>query len=75
MHTLMDQAHGAYLVRTESSKYVISLDLQTISRFPDQGPPTEFAALRRDRRQIDLLQICECRVGAPMELIVDLHLS
>jgi len=74
MHTLMDQTHGAYLVRTTSSRYVISLDLQIVIRFPDTGPPTEVAALRRDHDQIDLLAIEEATVGRPMNLIVDLHL-
>ena len=74
MHTLMDQARGAYLVRTQSSRYVISLDLQLVSRFPDAGPPTEVAALRRDCDQIDLLAVEDATVGRPMILIVDLHL-
>ena len=74
MHTLMDQAHGSYLVRTTSSRYVISLDLRVFTRYPGTGPPTEVAALRRDHGQIDLLSVYECTVGKSMELIVDLHL-
>ena len=74
MRTLMDQARGTYIVRTTSSRYLISLDLNVVSRFPDEGPPTEVAALRRDHDQIDLLAVYECTVGMPMELIVDLHL-
>lgn len=74
MHTLMDQARGAYLVRTKSSRYLISLDLNVVSRFPGDGPPTKVAALRRDCDQIDLLAVEEATVGRPMILIVDLHL-
>ena len=70
----MDEARGAYLVRTTASRYIISLDLNVVSRFPDTGPPTEVAALRRDHDQIDLLAVYECTVGKSMELIVDLHL-
>ena len=70
----MDEARGAYLIRTTSSRYVISLDLQVVSRYPDAGPPTEVAALRRDHDQIDLLSVYECTVGKSMELLVDLHL-
>ena len=74
MHTLMDQARGAYLVRTTSSRYLISLDLNIVRRHPDAGPPTEVAALRRDHKQLDLLAIFECTVGTAMVLAVDLHL-
>jgi hypothetical protein len=74
MHTLMDEARGSYLVRTTSSRYLISLDLNIIRRHPDPGPPTAVAALRRDNDQIDLLRVYECTVGKSMELIVDLHL-
>jgi len=74
VHTLMDQARGTYLVRTTSSRYVISLDLQIVRRHPNAGPPTEVAALRRDHVQVDLLAVYECTVGMEMELIVDLHL-
>jgi len=70
----MDEARGAYLVRTTASRYIISLDLNVVSRFPETGPPTEVAALRRDHDQIDLLAVYECTVGKSMELIVDLHL-
>jgi hypothetical protein len=74
MHTLMDQAHGAYLVRTTSSRYVISLDLNVVRRHPGTAPPTEVAALRRDHEQLDLLAMFECTVGTPMVLALDLHL-
>jgi hypothetical protein len=74
MRTLMDQAHGAYLVRTTASRYLISLDLHIVRRHPDAGPPIEVAALRRDHEQLDLLSVYECTVGKSMELIVDLHL-
>jgi len=70
----MDESRGAYLIRTTASRYIISLDLNVVSRFPDTGPPTEVAALRRDHDQIDLLAVYECTVGKSMELIVDLHL-
>lgn len=70
----MDQAHGAYVIRTTSSRYLISLDLSVVRRFPGDGSPTVVAALRRDHDQIDLLAIKEATVGRPMILIVDLHL-
>ena len=70
----MDQARGAYLVRTTASRYLISLDLNVVRRDPDPAPSTEVAALRRDHGQIDLLAVYECTVGKSMELIVDLHL-
>ena len=70
----MDEAHGTYLVRTTASRYVLSLDLQIVIRFPDTGPPTEVAALRRDCDQIQLLAVEDATVGRPMILIVDLHL-
>jgi len=70
----MDQAHGSYLVRTTASRYVISLDLQLVTRFPNTGPPTEVTALRCDHDQIDLLAVEDATVGRPMILIVDFHL-
>jgi len=74
VHTLMDESRGAYLVRTTASRYVISLDLNVVRRFPGTSSPNEVAALRRDNDQIDLLAVYECTVGKSMELIVDLHL-
>jgi hypothetical protein len=74
MHTLMDQARGAYLIRTTSSRYVISLDLYVVRRHPGIAPLTEVAALRRDHEQLDLLAVFECTVGTPMILALDLHL-
>jgi hypothetical protein len=74
LHTLMDQARGAYLVRTTASRYLISLDLNIVRRHPDAGPPTEVAALRCDHEQLDLLAVFECTVGSPMVLALDLHL-
>jgi hypothetical protein len=75
MQTLMDEARGMYLVRTSSSSvYLISLDLNVVSRFPGTGTPTEVAALRRDHEQLDLLAVFECSVGTPMVLAIDLHL-
>jgi hypothetical protein len=74
MDSLMDQSRGFYRVRTESSCYFISLDLNVFRRHPAAGSPTEIAALRRDRDQIDLLAVWECKVGSPMLLVADLHL-
>jgi hypothetical protein len=75
MQTLMDEARGIYLVRTSSSSvYLISLDLNVVSRFPGTGTPTEVAVLRRDHEQLDLLAVFECTVGTPMVLAIDLHL-
>jgi len=74
MQTLMDQARGVYLVRTTASRYVLSLDLLVVTRFPDTGPPTAVAALRRDHDQLDLLAVFECTVGSAMVLALDLHL-
>ena len=74
MHTLMDQAHGAYMIRTTSSRYVISLDVYVVRRHPGTAPPTLVAALRRDHDQLDLLAVFECTVGMAMVLALDLHL-
>jgi hypothetical protein len=74
VHTLMDQARGAYLVRTTSSRYLISLDLNIVRRHPVDAAPTEVAALRHDHDQIALLAVYECTVGMPMLLVIDLHL-
>jgi len=70
----MDQARGTYLVRTTASRYVISLDRNVVVRFPNTGPPTEVAALRRDHDQIHLLAVEDATVGRPMILVLDLHL-
>jgi hypothetical protein len=73
MHTLMDETRGAFLVRSQSSEYVISLDLNVVRRLP-YAFVHEVASLRRDGQQMDLLQILECTVGREMLVLVDMHL-
>lgn len=72
--SLMDAVEGAYRVRTAASTYIIDLDRNVIRRAPRTGDD-EGALLRRDDELITLLEVKECTVGRPLELLVDLHVA
>ena len=72
MQTLMDSTEGAYRVVTTDSSYLVDLDRMVIRRVP-RTEDVDGSLLRRDDELVTLLQTVECSVGAPMLLLVDLH--
>lgn len=68
----MDGTDGANLVVTTDSSYLVDLDRMVVRRTQRSQDP-DGSHLRRDDELVTLLQIVEWSVGAPMRLLVDLH--
>jgi hypothetical protein len=67
-------------VTTETSVYLLELDLKQVTRVPDAGagPPPGFspapiASLRRDHESAPLLELITCTVGEPMRMLIDIR--
>ena len=70
---LEDDAPGRFRITTRSgTRYLIDLDRRVIRREPAFVGGS--VMLRRDGQNLDLVFLRECRVGAPLIVLVDLHL-
>lgn len=71
---------GRWQVTTETSVYLLELDLKQVTRVPDAGagPPSGFspaaiASLRRDHEPVPLLKLITCAVDEPMRMLIDVR--
>lgn len=77
---------GRWQVTTESSRYIIDLDANTLTRAPGSGPehhksdrhPSRAGGrykqsqLRKDEQQIPLLDMSPVVVGYPLTVLIDI---
>ena len=71
MDSLQDEEKGTYVVTTESStRYWLDLYRRTLRR----APSFELDALRRDGKDLDLVELLDCRVGHPLKVLINLNL-
>jgi len=80
MDDLTDSERGRFLVRTESSRYVLELtdDGHRLCRLPGDGggpvehlpPPGPVSTCRHDGNELVLLHISQCRLGKPAEFVL-----
>ena len=80
MDELTDSERGRFLVRTESSRYLLELtdDGHRLHRMPGEGvgpveylpPPGPASILRHDGNKLVLLHIGQCRLGRPAEFVL-----
>ena len=73
MYTLMDTPTGVYRVTTESSTYVVDLDLMIVTRIPGVHN-REVATMRHDGQPMRLLGLDDCTVGRSLVMFVDLRI-
>lgn len=69
---------GIWAVTTETSSYIVNLTENTVTRIPGDlatPPLTDIitATLRRDNTTVPLLMLRLCRVGEPMQLLLDIR--
>lgn len=71
---------GRWQVTTETSVYLLDLDMKQVTRVPDAGAgpppgwsPAPIAALRRDHESVPLLKVITCTVGEPMRMLIDVR--
>ena len=70
---LEDDAPGRFRITTRSgTRYLIDLDRRLIRREPAFAGGS--VMMRRDGQDLDLVFLRECRVGAPLIALVDLHI-
>jgi hypothetical protein len=70
---LEDDAPGRFRITTRSgTRYLIDLDRRLIRREPAFTGGS--VVMRRDGQDLDLVFLRECRLGAPLIALVDLHL-
>jgi hypothetical protein len=80
MDELTDSERGRFVVRTESSRYMLELtdDGYRLCRVPGDGvgpvehppPPGPVSTLRRDGNELVLLHIGQCRLGNPAQFVL-----
>lgn len=80
MNELTDSDRGRFLVRTESSRYLLDLtdNGHRLCRVPGDGagpvehlpPPGPASILRHDGNELVLLHIGQCRLGRPAEFVL-----
>jgi hypothetical protein len=73
VHTLMDTPTGVFTVTTESSTYVVDLDLMIVTRIPGVHD-REVATMRHDGQPMRLLGLDDCTVGRSLIMFVDLRI-
>src|SRR5690554_6465473 len=67
------EAVGRWRVTTRTgTRYLVDLDRQCVRREPARGGSS--TSMHRDQQDVDLLQLMQCRIGAPLVLLLDLHL-
>lgn len=80
MDELTDSERGRFVVRTESSRYLLELsdDEHRLCRVPRDGagpvehlpPPGPAATLRHDGNELVLLHVGRCQPGMPTEFVL-----
>lgn len=80
MDELTDSERGRFVVRTESSRYLLELtdDGHHLCRGPGDGagpvehmpPPGPVSTLRHDGNELVLLHVAQCRLGRPAEFVL-----
>ena len=70
-----DTATGAWLVRTQTSSYLLDMDGRIAIRIPSENTPEgsewNVAHLRSDADPLPLLALIRCNVGDRMRLLLD----
>jgi hypothetical protein len=62
---------GRWRVTTRTgTRYVLDLDRQGVRRIPAAGGSSD--RMRRDNTDVHLVQVVECRIGAPLVLRINL---
>jgi hypothetical protein len=71
---------GRWQVTTETSVYLFDVDDRHVTRVPDAGAGAiqgasrvVVAYLRRDYERLPLIAIAQCKVGAPLRMVLDLR--
>ena len=80
MDELNDSERGRFVVRTESSRYLLELtdNGHRLHRVPGEGagpvehllPPGPASTLCHDGDELALLHIAQCRLGGPAEFVL-----
>ena len=70
-----DTATGTWLVRTQTSSYLLDMNERTAIRIPREDMPEEgewnVAHLRSDAEPLPLLAVVRCNVGDRMRLLLN----
>jgi hypothetical protein len=69
---LADDGDGGWRVLTQTgTRYLLDLDRRRIRRLPAPGALSTW--MRRDGEELHLIELCQCRVGSPLIILVDLQ--
>jgi len=70
-----DVTTGSWLVRTQTSSYLLDLDARTATRIPGDedvvGDVWETVRLRSDAVPLPLISLIRCNVGESMRMVID----